>query len=314
MTKLIQTLGLLLLTYNAFAQIPDYFGNNPSWGVTEFIGAGYIDEYPSGFDDRVRYYVSGTYDIGDYTYFRVKQKTYRKDLSAEGPYTYDYYPPCESYEMFVRQEGRSIYYYEDGVDSLLISYDLEVGDELNGAYYYHHYDLYHVVSIDSVLVGDEYRKRFNFSVADAGYFPYLIEGIGYRNADVEHIDGHFFGYPSGFDVFGIGFELRLTCYGENGIDLWGDEGDCFLTMSVEDDEQTNKLDFYPNPVTDDLNILNDTKINSVSIYSIDGQLVQSEMVDDFSHILDMSTLVPALYFVEVQLANDQVYRQTIVKN
>ncbi|MEO5673123.1 MAG: hypothetical protein ABIQ74_00615, partial [Chitinophagales bacterium] len=123
---------------------------------------------------------------------------------------------------------------------VLYNFNLEVGDTseegiltLGGI----------VESIDSVLVGTEYHKRFNF-FNSYPYYIYLIEGVGTNG-------GLFSGIYDGY-----GFEVKdiLKCFKLNGTTVLEDTlyewipCDLF-TSNTPLVDQSPQITLYPNPVS-----------------------------------------------------------------
>lgn len=226
---------LFLLTYLALicfyssAQTPDYFQNNPTWGcfhwVSPFVGS---------TNDSFVYYLNGTVNYGVNTYHNVYKRgvTYNQ-FNGLPENNFDF-----SAQMYIRQEGRNIYYYDQltATDRLLISYDYNVGDTMKG-YILEWSNLVETVeSIDSVLVGSEYRRIY-YSNTDTLQGVTLIEGIGHYN----HLNSS---YPENIGEFLLDMsetsnansECRLICYGQNNINMWDAIGDdqCNLTLNTQE--------------------------------------------------------------------------------
>lgn len=74
-----------------------------------------------------------------------------------------------------------------------------------------------------------------------------------------------------------------------------------------------RLKFYPNPVTDRLNVESAEPVLSFELYSVDGKLLQSRKLNACSFAVETQNLKPGLYFVHVITAN-QHFSEIITKN
>ena len=84
----------------------------------------------------------------------------------------------------------------------------------------------------------------------------------------------------------------------------------FDALGLSQNAVTPKLILYPNPVTNQLNIASDSKIEKVMIYSLTGELVRS--IDGELKTIDISTLSSGNYFIKVQTEHG-VFNQRIIK-
>ncbi|SDS92816.1 T9SS type A sorting domain-containing protein [Winogradskyella sediminis] len=84
------------------------------------------------------------------------------------------------------------------------------------------------------------------------------------------------------------------------------------TLGIDDVSlNTNAVKLYPNPVTDTLHIQSTAQIESVTIYTINGQLVkQSQGIDNG---INVSNLPAGLYLIQMQTATKTV-NQKFLKN
>ncbi len=76
-----------------------------------------------------------------------------------------------------------------------------------------------------------------------------------------------------------------------------------LTSSTNDIPAVENLMVYPNPVSGILNVRGDSKINSVQIINISGQLVLESAVNGNSTMINTSSLTKGLYMLNVISAN-----------
>ncbi|WP_294248086.1 T9SS type A sorting domain-containing protein, partial [uncultured Chryseobacterium sp.] len=73
------------------------------------------------------------------------------------------------------------------------------------------------------------------------------------------------------------------------------------------------LKVFPNPVQDDLNIVSDEKILSVTVYSAAGQLVLTQPVNDTKTVIHMSSAVSGMYLVKIKLAGNTEKTVKVIK-
>lgn len=310
----ILTLAAIGLSTFNFAQTPNYFDNNPGWSGQRYVGPDLDDTGGLGWTDDFLFYMDLSVEIGAYTYYSIKERIYRWPATADGPE--DYAPVPSDYELLVRQEGRAVYAFLGGVDSLFISYDLEIGDELGG-----HFGALNpgkiVHTIDSVLVGDTYRRRF-YTDSDEDPFPnsHIMEGIGHFGGEYP---GYYFGSTQYGEYWTLSFFNTLECYGENHISLWPAEGggsDCFLTLDVNENSliNPNETHVFPNPFLNNLTIESDQEIEQLTVFSVTGEMVRSEAVNSNYQIIDLSTVESGYYLLKIDYANGSSSTKSLVKN
>ena len=71
--------------------------------------------------------------------------------------------------------------------------------------------------------------------------------------------------------------------------------------------QKINVNLYPNPVSDYVSIVCNQKIETVSLYSIDGKLV----LKTSSNHIDLSSLATGTYFAEISLPYQKITKQLI---
>lgn len=154
----------------------------------------------------------------------------------------------------------------------------------------------HVVvdSIDSVLVANQYRKRFNLLVIDGGFLPVkIIEGIGSTSEP-------FIGPLYEFEWGGY-----ISCFKQNGQVLFPDTSSLCLLTDVSMMGITNSnMKIYPNPFVSAITIIiqNPQPIQSnIEILNILGQTVYTETViyekAKNTRIIDLSFLPAGIYIL-----------------
>lgn len=81
-------------------------------------------------------------------------------------------------------------------------------------------------------------------------------------------------------------------------------------LGLSNQSSTSKLDIYPNPTKDILNIVSNESIENISIYTVSGQLMLNEV--NPSNAINVSTLPVGMYIINVQIGN-QIQQQKFIK-
>jgi hypothetical protein len=146
-----------------------------------------------------------------------------------------------------------------------------------------------ITSIDSILIGLNYRKKFN---VDGGAYRY-IEGIGGSWGFIEQL---------------VTFESgsSLICFSENNQTLFPDTtSTCFIITSASKDlkgSETFKL--YPNPTNQftTLEFTNPTQQNcTLRLYDLRGQVVRTINNITTDQIgIERQSFASGLYFFQLR--------------
>lgn len=75
------------------------------------------------------------------------------------------------------------------------------------------------------------------------------------------------------------------------------------TLAVQDINRV-KISYFPNPVTDNLNISYDSKIKDVEIYNASGQIIKTAGINAENGIIDMKNLPVGSYILKVNSEKD----------
>ncbi len=291
---------LILFYYSLFAQnyIPIPVDSTSVWRIERgyTFGGNCADIYNS------TYYVDGTIIHNDKEYFLIYEsgEFYQVIAHPPGPcnesYTYE-----GIYRGAIRSEnGKTYSLNSSNEENLLLDFTLNVGDTLNSSI---SYGLV-IESVDSVLVGDEYRKRFNFTAENI--CSWMIEGVG-----------HELGLFEPMNIM-LDFASSFLCYGENNMTLFGDMN-CELHVGFEEIElDTHDLKIYPNPTFDKLTvdfIESTNKITSCRIIDVFGNIVynqQNIQIINGELIIDLKDLNPGLYILSFNINNkDFIFRKVV---
>jgi len=79
------------------------------------------------------------------------------------------------------------------------------------------------------------------------------------------------------------------------------------------DNFSNSLSYYPNPVKDILNIKSNTTNNNISIYDISGKLIKVCFQPKMNFSLNLNKLTSGIYFLTINNARGVNYCKIIVQ-
>ena len=148
---------------------------------------------------------------------------------------------------------------------MLYDFTKQIGDTIKHDSYGGFYSV--ILDIDSVLIGDRYRKRYQ--VDNHWYYQnpdYIIEGIG-------SVKNGLLGHISDIPTCGTHYWEHI-CFRENGIVKYLNPSfsDCFpsnlLTGIAQFDYQTD-FEIYPNPFSNEIQIENKLNHQNLTFKLID---------------------------------------------
>jgi len=296
------TLFLISISIQSFSQEIDYFADNPEWRQTTVCAV----PYPCVQTDQYVYYVNGDTTISDTVYKKIfRREVFNQNWMAPPPAiecgasgTNDYF------YLLMLQDGLQMYIRTIETEMLILLYDfdLNVGDALPMTFNNYTSDIL-IDSIDSLLVGDVYRKRFHFQGLWA---TFIIEGIGSDKGLFE---------PMG-DIFECGH--NLDCFALDETVYYPElNADCELNVSVKEVFSDFNLSYYPNPVIDMLNFSVSDKFNikQIELLSALGQNCEFEWQQNLqgNYSIDMNSLSSGLYFVKLWIENGQTISFKVLK-
>lgn len=243
---------------------------------------------------------------GTYAYYTVSMP-YMIHTLTMGPYmTHN-----NSYIGGIREDGmKKIYFYPESAsvssEQLLYDFNLSVGDTLPVAYNNTSFVLgeNYVSSIDSVLIGTNYHKRFNISIPTNSNYVSIIEGVGSTFGLLEML----------VPVFESA--SRLNCFTRAGTLLYKDStainpqvytiANCSLPSLVGINEHLNKgeVTIFPNPSTGSINIKTSfSEKITIEIFDVLGKSVYRSERSAFEFTIDLSTQPKGVYFLKAKSGN-----------
>ncbi len=192
-----------------------------------------------------------------------------------------------SIEGFIRQNESEVFYSVNGnSEVLLFDWSLGVGDTIPEAIYPPDIAGYQVTveSIDSVLIGNQWLKRFHPDIVDG----WILEGVGHSGGILEFMGSSLSG------------SHNLFCYGENGVPVYPTNSDCSFFVGIENEEQKG-LTISPNPSTGIFRIETDQR-STYRIHDLFGRNIQVGQTGGKTDI-DLSEHPNGIYLITVETEN-----------
>ena len=175
-------------------------------------------------------------------------------------------------------------------EQLLYDFTMQVGDTVRGYIETNTNPKDVVESIDSVLVGNNYHKRWSIN---PNYYISFIEGVGSTYGLIEYSPG---------GVVDLA-DISTTCFQQNGITLYPDTiSNCELITSIAPKDNKNEaFRIYPNPFHGSFTVEFDKSINIEEI----------RLTDIFGRII-LKQQTGTLTKIEIGNLQDQIYILTII--
>ncbi len=185
-------------------------------------------------------------------------------------------------------------------DSLLFDYNLNIGDTIKGILRTEYPTTAFVGSIDTVIISNQYHKRWNISQNFACPF-YIIEGIGSQLGLIE---------SSGC---GAGVGSNLVCVKDSSTTIFiadSSSTNCQLINSIKTlKSEIERIKIIPNPAQSQITLefdLTEIPIASIEIKNSLGQTVKTinNMAFSKNEIkIDINEFPKGLYFVQLRGEN-----------
>ena len=251
-----------------------------------------VDKYDSSYPNGTAFSTYQIYFDGDT--ITASGLKYHK-LSKEG--NFDINTPSYGYGKgvfgFLMQDtiARRVYYKTSTdlnsttFDSLLYDFNMQIGDTLVGNYNFNQTnDIMLIKSIDSILINDTYRKKFNISYLDSqltGVF--IIEGIGSNLGGLYQ-----------YEYFEQYYDL--VCFKQNDTTFYPYSNySCDPIAASLNDNKFSKqtIDIYPIPAKDYFIISSSYDIAYIDIYDLYGKKIHDfKIINDYNNKIPFGTVLP----------------------
>ena len=210
------------------------------------------------------------------------------------------------YAYFREDSLKHIYVYNFGVDQLVYDFNLQLNDTLDYlAYPFILEPGTYVSSIDSILLGSNYRKRYHLSVPNlASDYITLTEGIGSS-----------FGLLD-FTAPPFANSRRLFCFRNDEGNYILDSLNCNY-VNIDEYEKNNSFSIFPNPSTGKISLKIEEKIKSNFKIKIYNQLYK-EIFNNIVEVKNEKTiqipliLTKGIYFILIQYGDKTEYLKCLI--
>ncbi len=327
---------LVISSFRSSAQIPidSFYTDGTTWtNINDVsIGAGsrYYYEWTEGFE----YKVDGDTNISGKTY----RKLYYRSIGKYG-YKFAYYATIVEYlhdttvSPFkyigeLRIDSSKVYFtnhfewpwqypdYGSGVEKLLYNFDRQIGDTSN----LYFFTKQTITSIDSILIGGRYLKRYYLNNSPTNY---EIEGIGYM--------GGFLGMYTTFrylpfkgDVYSLCYQSPSMAYKFPVPDVpveWHILNNCFdmHMLSTEKHEMNEAVTIYPNPASNAITIKGKLKGRNaiVTISNSIGQAVYRSTINvtdnTLNEAINISGIAAGVYSISITAENENLLQKIVIQ-
>lgn len=287
----------LVISTNAKSQIVDYFANDPQWRQMSECGN---SMHPCLKTENFIYYVNGDTIIDSVTYVKIYKRGDFEEWEDVNPSPISNCPTSystfNSLETFMRQDGRKIFWKgESGIspESLLYDFGLNKGDTIN----FRHADGI-ISSVDSLIIGSDYRRIIYFHLDGRIDSSWIVEGIGNKNGFMEPFD------PLECIYIFYCFRLNDTvAYSADSTNIY--TYNCNFNVSLIEAETINIVgSVSPNPTVGifEVEVNQPIHLANVSIFNIVGKKFKPtvEEIDAKHFRLDISTFPTGIYYVNIE--------------
>ncbi|MCF8368030.1 MAG: T9SS type A sorting domain-containing protein [Bacteroidales bacterium] len=239
-----------------------------------------------------QYIIAGDTLINELVYHKIVHSGYWLSNNCDENFFYNGYQGAFRNDI----ENKIVWFVPEGEssESLLYEFDLQVGDTLSeGILDPNDYWDFWVEDIDSVLVGDSYRKRFHIRswLNMSEMALQIVEGVGGQNL-IKPFESWYY-FEGGY---------TLSCININDSIFYPEWGDCEMIVSQKENKQAGPHLIFPNPTNGLLWFQNSEETKQLITIEIFNQLgVNVKSIESKEEIIliDLSSKPKGLYFIKI---------------
>jgi hypothetical protein len=284
----------------------EYFDGNPNWNLNiQGLGFGMNIDY-SVYDDSI---INGL----DYLWIGPSHSFYDEPFfTTNGDIS----------QCLVRSNGKEIFWRNPQTeeDELLYRFEGEIGDTLSihpwlkygpGQVPEIETSFFVIDEVDSMLIGDSYRKIYHSSEAWCANNSYIFEGIGSNAGPFTILTES----QSKLNCFSWLEEVYVYEIFDQGIEY--DKlvpGDCTIQSVTE--KQKNELLIFPNPASSIITMqdINPSQISTFQITDMQSRIIVEFSASQCNEPIDISHLSNGCYLAKIIGLNGVITSSLIIKN
>jgi hypothetical protein len=261
-----------------------------------------------------QYYIAGDTIISGLRYQEIRQSGANLVENPQGFCTFQIYNYFNLYVGAYRNDSVNMKVFMIPADSLnehlLYDFDLKLNDPLPPSLLGNSAGEYYVTVIDSILIGNEYRRRIIYSqdTLFAYYWGCFIEGMGSE-----------YGLLGNNGSLSMPFECGTTllCFKQNNQTVYPDTNyTCNLVVTnIEYPAGKARFIVSPMPVKDHLKIIFQEDKNVWDARLMNEYGVELKRIKNIqsSDIIDLKEFPDGLYFLIFSNNGEIVYRTKVIK-
>jgi hypothetical protein len=187
------------------------------------------------------------------------------------------------------------------LEQLLYDFNMQVGDTVKGYIETNNFPPDTVQSVDSVFIGNSYRKRWNINI---GYGVQFIEGIGSTFGLVERSPGNKIDLP----------DYTLNCFQQNTFTIYPNtSSNCELITAVNPEEKlSDEINIFPNPSNGSFTIcFGSENIKEIVLTDILGNILLKQIPINETKI-KVDNLNEGIYILSVLKTDNKVTSRKII--
>jgi len=182
----------------------------------------------------------------------------------------------------------------DSIEMVLFDYNMVVGDTIKGVLEFNNTT---IISIDSVIINNQERKRWNFNSG------YIIQGIGSSKGLIEKLD---YGGPGISDLICVNDSNSIIF--NSGINSFIG---CQLITSINNFQpSTSEISIFPNPSTGVLNLSSQISFSQIEILDLFGNIIYKS--SNLNGQINLSDKLNGVYIIRITKDNNVIRTEKVI--
>lgn len=290
--------AVLSYTFSLIGQANTYYPFPTSTAVWNFNVQAVCTSSGSTVED-YSIIINGDTTINSLTYHKLYTPFVQRNVSGICAVAND------GYKGAIREDvtNKKVYiiWPQETTDFILYDFNLQVGDTITGALQMSGV-VDTVISIDSALVGNTYRKRWNINSC---YNISIIEGIGSTFGLIEKSPGCFTDFA----------DFSLTCFQQGSQTTFPNtSSNCqTITSTIENTVEKQEIAIFPNPANGEIQLdFKGRRIKEVQLFNILGELIDVRQATNTNLMRIDNLPTGTVIVVTIDEGNQRTYHKIII--